>query len=1043
MISNYQRIVFNDIPVYIDSEKPDWFIPTQKSDFILAKTIQNISRDEIAEQYSKQFSFPFEHASTLINKLISRFNDSSPATIYKGRSKYRALNHVKECWFHITNQCNMSCRHCLFCSNPNDQSIMPCSDIIESINSVYNLGCHVFYFTGGEPFIHPDFKKICKHIFQKHDTHIVVLTNGKNIQYFEQWLRGIPKNRLHIQLSIDGMEENHDAIRGKGAFQNMSESLSFLTQLGFPVSLAMVVNKDNVNEMKSLVLFAKKHDIKNLHYMWLFKKGNAKNNMSADSEFIFKELKKADTEAQKSGITIDNLELFKSQVYSLPGTKFDLNNAGWESIAISPEGDIYPSPALIGEKNMIAGNINDGIEHVWKNSNVMQHVRNATLINDDSLMHDPLKYLTGGGDIDHSFINKQKLVGADPYQTLYNNIVLHLLTNDNTLKNFQQNTSIGLIKRMGEQVNDCDENRTSVGLTHSNCVLSLPGHDGYTSVRSFYSSAAEQVNEEIANPVQYDEHELEGIPEEARVRSYGCGSPVMDCNLHEGEILVDLGSGTGTECFIAAKKVGKKGYVHGIDMADNMLKIATLSARKLAQNTGYANVQFHKGFLEQIPLHDETADIVISNCVINLSPNKRKTYNEIMRVLKPGGRICIADIVSSDNIPLDLKYNEKLRGECIGGAMKENELFALLEDSGFKNIYIKKRFLYRQIKGFNFYSLTYIAYKASYQKEFKTLVYRGPHESITLEPGIVLNRGIAQTIEIHKGQSFDDTIMALGYDGNPENIEQEVSCSCFTSPEEQQNGHKQQIIETHHKGCVVCGAELAYLENNKEHTCFYCKKSEKVNTVCNNGHYVCDECHSKDAAEFIKMFAKRATYSDMIEMMEKIREHPSMRIHGTEHHSMVPAIMVSVYKNSGGRVSNEDIDTAVERGQTIAGGSCAFMGVCGAVSGVGTGFSILMKANPYKAKERKILQNITKEVLEEIAGFEAARCCQRDCFVALKAASKLSYAILGKTLVADYHMVCTQYADNKECIGIQCPLWGKNNPTGTNIMNNLTALKFF
>jgi len=839
------------------------------------------------------------------------------------------------------------------------------------------------------------------------------------------------------------MEENHDAIRGKGAFQNMSESLSFLTQLGFPVSLAMVVNKDNVNEMKSLVLFAKKHDIKNLHYMWLFKKGNAKNNMSADSEFIFKELKKADTEAQKSGITIDNLELFKSQVYSLPGTKFDLNNAGWESIAISPEGDIYPSPALIGEKNMIAGNINDGIEHVWKNSNVMQHVRNATLINDDSLMHDPLKYLTGGGDIDHSFINKQKLVGADPYQTLYNNIVLHLLTNDNTLKNFQQNTSIGLIKRMGEQVNDCDENRTSVGLTHSNCVLSLPGHDGYTSVRSFYSSAAEQVNEEIANPVQYDEHELEGIPEEARVRSYGCGSPVMDCNLHEGEILVDLGSGTGTECFIAAKKVGKKGYVHGIDMADNMLKIATLSARKLAQNTGYANVQFHKGFLEQIPLHDETADIVISNCVINLSPNKRKTYNEIMRVLKPGGRICIADIVSSDNIPLDLKYNEKLRGECIGGAMKENELFALLEDSGFKNIYIKKRFLYRQIKGFNFYSLTYIAYKASYQKEFKTLVYRGPHESITLEPGIVLNRGIAQTIEIHKGQSFDDTIMALGYDGNPENIEQEVSCSCFTSPEEQQNGHKQQIIETHHKGCVVCGAELAYLENNKEHTCFYCKKSEKVNTVCNNGHYVCDECHSKDAAEFIKMFAKRATYSDMIEMMEKIREHPSMRIHGTEHHSMVPAIMVSVYKNSGGRVSNEDIDTAVERGQTIAGGSCAFMGVCGAVSGVGTGFSILMKANPYKAKERKILQNITKEVLEEIAGFEAARCCQRDCFVALKAASKLSYAILGKTLVADYHMVCTQYADNKECIGIQCPLWGKNNPTGTNIMNNLTALKFF
>lgn len=1027
MISNYQRIVFNDIPVYIDNEKPDWFIPTRKSDFILAKTIQNISHNEIAEQYSKEFSFPVEHASGQINKLISRFNghDSRPA--YKGRSKYRAIKHIKECWFHITNQCNMSCKHCLFCSNPNDQSVMLYSDIIESINSLYSLGCRIFYLTGGEPFIHPDFKKICNHIFQKQDTHIVVLTNGKNIQQFEQWLREIPGNRFHIQLSIDGMEKNHDAIRGKGAFQNMAGSLSFLTQLGFPVSLAMVVNKDNVHEMKSLVLFAQKHDIKNLHYMWLFKKGNAKNDMFAAPETIFKELQKAGTEAQKSGITIDNLEIFKSQVYSLPGTKFDLNNAGWESIAMAPDGNIYPSPALIGEKNMIAGNISDGIEHVWKNSNVMQQIRTATLINDESLMHDPLKYLTGGGDIDHSFINKQKLVGADPYQTLYNNIVLHLLTYGDTHKNFQQNTSIGLIKRMGEHLNNCDESRASVGFTHSNCVLSLPGHDGYASVHSFYSSAAEQVNEKIVNPVQYDEHELEGIPEESRVRSYGCGSPVMDCNLHEGETLVDLGSGTGTECFIAAKKAGKKGYVHGIEMADNMLEIANLSAQKLAQNTGYANVKFHKGFLEQIPLQDETTDIVISNCVINLSPDKRQTYNEIMRILKPGGRICIADIVSADPIPLDIKYNEKLRGECIGGAMRENELIALLEDSGFEKIYVVKRFLYRQIKGFNFYSLTYSALKPSHQKESKTLIYRGPHESITLKPGVVLSRGIHQTIRIPKGQSFDDTIMVLDHNGNPENIEQEVSCSCFTAPEKQQNGHKQQIVKTHHKGCVVCGTELAYLENNKEQTCFYCKKTEKANTVCNNGHYVCDECHSKDAAEFIKTFAKRAAYSDMIEMMEKIREHPSMRIHGPEHHSMVPAIMVSVYKNSGGKVTNEDIDTAVERGQTIAGGSCAFMGVCGAVSGVGTGFSILMKANPYKAKERKILQNITKEVLEKIAGFEAARCCQRDCFVALEAASKLSSAILGKTLLADYHMVCTQYADNKECIGAQCPLWEKNN----------------
>jgi MoaA/NifB/PqqE/SkfB family radical SAM enzyme/ubiquinone/menaquinone biosynthesis C-methylase UbiE len=1017
MITNYQRIVFNGIPVYIDSEKPDWFIPTPKSDFILEKAIQNIPQKEIAEHYANKYSFPPEHSFAQITKLISRFNDPAPQIPYKGRSEHRAVNHLTECWFHITNQCNMSCRHCLFCSNPNDQSALSYSDIIESINTVYNLGCRIYYFTGGEPFIHPDFNRICDHILQEQDTHIVVLTNGKNIKQFEQWLREIPAGRFHIQLSIDGMEENHDAIRGKGAFQNMAGSLDFLTQLGFPVSLAMVVNNDNVHEMKSLVSFAQKHKIKNLHYMWLFQKGNAGKNMFAAPEAIFEELKEADKEARKSGISIDNLEIFKSQVYSLPGTRFDLNNAGWESIAIGPDGSICPSPALIGENKMIAGNINEGIEHVWKHSNVMKQVRNATLINDGLSTQNPLKYLTGGGDIDHSFINKQIFVGADPYQELYNNIVLYLLTNGDTHHKYQQSTTTGLIKRMGEQLNDCDEDRAAVGFTHSNCVLSLPGHDGYTSVRSFYSSAAEQVNEEIVNPVQYDENDLTGIPEEARVRSYGCGSPVMDCRLKEGETLVDLGSGTGTECFIAAKKVGQKGAVHGIDMADNMLNIANMSAQKLAQNIGYANVQFHKGFLEHLPLKNETADVVISNCVINLSPDKRQTYNEIMRVLKPGGRICIADIVSTDSIPLDIKYNEKLRGECIGGAMRENELFALLEDSGFEKIYVEKRFLYRQIKGFNFYSLTYSAFKPSIQKEVKTLLYRGPHESITLKQGIVLNRGIAQAVEVQNGESTDDSIMVLDHNGNPD-IVQETSCSCFTAPE-----HQQKIIEPHNKGCMVCGTELAYLENNKQQTCFYCKKTEKVNTVCEKGHYVCNECHSKDAAAFIKSFAKRAPFNDMVEMMQKIREHPSMRIHGPEHHSMVPAIMVSVYKNLGGDVRDEDIETAVERGQTIAGGSCAFMGVCGAVSGVGTGFSILMKANPYKAKERKILQNITKEVLAEIAGFEAARCCQRDCFVALKAASKLSSSILDKTLPVEFNMICSQYNDNKECIGNQCPLW--------------------
>ena len=170
------------------------------------------------------------------------------------------------------------------------------------------------------------------------------------------------------------------------------------------------------------------------------------------------------------------------------------------------------------------------------------------------------------------------------------------------------------------------------------------------------------------------------------------GSPVLDCDLKRGEVLVDLGCGAGVECFIAAKNVGPEGRVYGIDMADAMLNIARNSSKEVAKNLGYINVEFRKGFLEEIPVPSGTVGVVISNCVINLSPDKRRTFSEIMRVLKPGGRLCISDIVCEEDIPLDIKYNEKLRGECIGGAMRDGELFSMLEDLTFEGILVMKRF---------------------------------------------------------------------------------------------------------------------------------------------------------------------------------------------------------------------------------------------------------------------------------------------------------------------------------------------------------------
>ena len=1018
-ISQYRKFLVNNIPIYVNPEIPDWFIPTNKADYVLGLLKENSDILNSVSKYAKEYNCDFNKAYREIKNFLSRINNNHTHS-YRGRSHYRKLKTLKECWFHITNRCNMACSHCMFSSNNKSQPSLSYGDIIKAMEEAYTLGCRIFYFTGGEPFVYPEFKKVCDEILKKDSTHIVILTNAKNITSFDEWLKNTYTDRVHFQVSIDGLKENHETIRGKGTFDKLLESLHYFQKLNFPISLAMSVNRKNVGEMSSIIEVASDFNIKNIHYLWFFKKGKGVSALFAEPEEIFKYLVKAYEKANFLGITIDNFEILKSQIFSLPGTRFDLSNAAWESIAIGPEGNIYPSPALIGENELIAGNICEGLENVWEKSDVFKRIRKASLIESDKIKNHPLKYFIGGGDIDHSYIAARSLLGSDPYLELYGLCVLYLLAKES--QTHTKRDIFGMVCKMGERLYECDEDSASVGFTHSNCVLSLPGKDGYSSVRSFYSNAAEDVNEDIINPVQYDEYDISHIPQESKVRSYGCGSPVKDCGLKESEVLVDLGSGTGTECFIASRIVGLGGRVYGIDMADAMLRIADKSLEKVSHNLGYKNVEFRKGFLENIPLESSFVDVVISNCVINLSPDKRKTLNEIIRILKPGGRICISDIVCDAEVPLEIKYNEKLRGECIGGAMKEDDLFSMLEDIGFENLFINKRFLYRQVKGCDFYAVTYSAYKP---KEYvkRELIYRGPFDSVSLNEGQILRQGRKTIVNIPSDLELDESFFVLDEHGNPTNIKQEITCSCFIAAEAKTNpGHKQDE-KKYRNGCLVCGARLEYFDKEHTEVCHYCNKFFDANAVCVNGHFVCDRCHSQDAIEVIKNVCLESKYDDMVKLLRKIRSHNSLPLHGPEHHSLVPAIILSVYRNKGGEISREDIMQGIERGNTVAGGACAFMGVCGAAVGVGIGYSIILKSDPYKGKERQIVQQITSKVLRKIAEYNAPRCCQRDCWIALKAASEFSKKYSPVYLPANEALVCSQYKNNEECINKNCPLW--------------------
>src|SRR6476661_1282903 len=189
----------------------------------------------------------------------------------------------------------------------------------------------------------------------------------------------------------------------------------------------------------------------------------------------------------------------------------------------------------------------------------------------------------------------------------------------------------------------------------------------------------------------YDEGEAAGVPAEALLASLGCGNPTALAELHEGEVVLDLGSGGGIDVLLSARRVGPTGKAYGLDMTDDMLALANENKAK----AGATNVEFLRGQIESIPLPSNTVDVIISNCVINLSADKRTVLREAFRVLKPGGRFAVSDVIVRGNPPAEVRRNMELWVGCIAGALEEDEFLALLREVGFVNPSIEPTRIYK------------------------------------------------------------------------------------------------------------------------------------------------------------------------------------------------------------------------------------------------------------------------------------------------------------------------------------------------------------
>jgi arsenite methyltransferase len=302
-------------------------------------------------------------------------------------------------------------------------------------------------------------------------------------------------------------------------------------------------------------------------------------------------------------------------------------------------------------------------------------------------------------------------------------------------------------------------------------------------VRERYRQGAEERVADLCCPVDYDPRYLAAIPEEVLERDYGCGDPSR--HLREGETVLDLGSGTGKICFIAAQVVGAAGRVIGVDMTGEMLAVARRNAPVVAERLGFANVEFRRGRIQDLALDfdlldealarepvasaeglmraaaladglrrtrpliaDGSVDVVVSNCVLNLvdGQEKGRLFQEIHRVLRNGGRAVISDIVSDEPVPLELQQDPELWSGCISGALTESGFLAAFEAAGFYGIRIleRQRDPWRTVAGIEFRSLSVEAFKGKEGiclERHQAVVYKGPFREVLDDDGHRMRRG--------------------------------------------------------------------------------------------------------------------------------------------------------------------------------------------------------------------------------------------------------------------------------------------------------------
>lgn len=739
----------NGVYLLIDPESPNWISINLTGSEILKLCDGKHTLSDIQNAVCKKYKRSDEEQ---VNLEVSEFlsaagllefvsNTKIERPEYKGRSKVIAPDKLEELWIYTTLACNLRCRHCLVSAGKELEEELTTEEIKKLVDEAVVLGVKRFYITGGEPFIKDDIFELIKYITKDKNCELIILTNAtlfdnKKISAMEE----IKGPKLVIQVSLEGPNaEIHDRLRGKGNFDKVVKGIKKLIGIGITPIVSTALNKYNEKNIEDISRFLSKLGLKEHNILWMHAKGRGADNLNelyVPPDKITRAMKKLRRAYKDQKIILDNAESLKVRARAKRGRKNDLCNNCYKKVCVNSDGHVYPCASFNGDRQFDAGSVREkSLKDIWLNSNVMARCRENSVQKKTECSLCYLKYFCGGGCTSHSYYASEfdngrgSIKAQDPYCSTYKSLfedILWELASEGVLPQNGYGYSAPLVlnamdaklpSHLGSGIKTIDSN-FEVGCYHCSCVLSVDIEDedavckpevkGHVTktVKKKFTEAAKTPEKNYYCPTGYDPKDLEHIPDEVLRVSYGCGNPAALGNIRKGETVLDLGSGGGIDCFIAAKKLGRNGKIIGVDMTDEMVEAATRNAQKVAEVLGYNVVEFRKGNIMALPAEDNSVDLVISNCVINLTEDKTQVLEEIFRILKPGGRFIISDIVSSKPVPGYMKRDKELWSACISGALTDRRFQEIAENAGFPDVESSRNYLYKKVDYLDFYSVT-------------------------------------------------------------------------------------------------------------------------------------------------------------------------------------------------------------------------------------------------------------------------------------------------------------------------------------------------